>query len=78
MLTGHTRPTGGQACIGACDVLTDFGHNKPDINLVFENQNLYERLTSRDNLLLFAELYGQPAVRVMRLRVWRSGIVTNL
>ncbi len=63
MLTGRTRPTSGQARIVGHDVLTDFERIKPDINLVFEEQNLYERLSGRDNLRLFAELYDQPAAR---------------
>lgn len=67
MLTGRTRPTRGQARIGGRDVLTDFDNIKPDINLVFEDQNLYERLSGRDNLLLFADLYGQPATRADEL-----------
>ncbi len=63
MLTGRTRPTRGQARIAGYDVLRDFDRIKPQINLVFEEQNLYERLTGRGNLQLFAELYGQAATR---------------
>ena len=40
---------------------------KPLINLVFEEQNLYERLTGRENLQLFAELYDVPRARVDEL-----------
>jgi ABC-2 type transport system ATP-binding protein len=61
MLTGRTRPTSGQARVLGYDVSTEFDHIKPSINLVFEEQNLYERLTGRDNLYLFAELYGASA-----------------
>lgn len=63
MLTGRTRPTRGQARIAGYDVVVDFDQIKPFINLVFEDQNLYERLSGRDNLRLFAALYGQPASR---------------
>jgi ABC-2 type transport system ATP-binding protein len=63
MLTGRTRPTRGQARIAGYDVVDDFDHIKPEINLVFEDQNLYERLSGRDNLRIFAELYGQPSSR---------------
>ena len=63
MLTGRTRPTRGQARIAGYDVLADFNQIKPLINLVFEDQNLYERLSGRDNLRLFTALYGQPASR---------------
>jgi ABC-2 type transport system ATP-binding protein len=67
MLTGRTRPTRGRARLLGYDVLTDFDRIKPDINLVFDDQNLYERLSGRDNLLLFAELYRQPAARADEL-----------
>jgi len=40
---------------------------KPLINLVFEEQNLYERQTGRENLELFAKLYGAPSARVPEL-----------
>ena len=63
MLTGRTRPSRGHACIAGYDVVSDFDRVKPQINLVFEEQNLYERLTGRDNLLLFAELYEQSTTR---------------
>jgi ABC-2 type transport system ATP-binding protein len=55
MLTGRTRPTSGRAYIAGYDVVGDFDHIKPEINLVFEDQNLYERLSGRDNLRIFAE-----------------------
>lgn len=61
MLTGRTRPTAGGARIAGYDVLSDLDHVKPLINLVFEDQNLYERLSGRDNLRLFAELYGRSS-----------------
>lgn len=63
MLTGRTRPSKGQAHVAGYDIVSDFARIKPLINLVFEDQNLYERLTGRDNLRLFAELYGQSASR---------------
>ncbi len=61
MLTGRTRPTAGQARVAGLDVAAERERVKPLINLVFEDQNLYERLSGRDNLRLFAELYGAPA-----------------
>jgi ABC-2 type transport system ATP-binding protein len=58
MLTGRTRPTSGCASIAGLDVVRDLDQLKPIINLVFEDANLYERLTGWDNLAVFARLYG--------------------
>ena len=67
MLTGRTRPTAGTARIAGLDAVEDIVRIKPLINLVFEEQNLYERLTGRDNLEVFADLYGAPRSRVDEL-----------
>ena len=64
MLTGRTRPTSGTATIAGHDVVTDLAQIKPIINLVFEEPNLYERLTGWDNLAMFARLYDAPLARV--------------
>src|SRR5262245_482325 len=45
VLTGRTRPTHGEARVAGLDVVADRDKIKPLINLVFEEQNLYERLT---------------------------------
>jgi ABC-2 type transport system ATP-binding protein len=67
MLTGRARPTSGRALIAAHDVVRERERVKPLINLVFEEQNLYERQTGRENLQLFAKLYGAPPTRVAEL-----------
>jgi ABC-2 type transport system ATP-binding protein len=67
MLTGRTKPTSGEARVLGFDVVTDLDRFKPLINLVFEDQNLYERLTGRDNLAMFADLYRAPTARVAEL-----------
>ena len=67
MLTGRARPTSGTARVCGCDVVHERERMKPLINLVFEEQNLYERLSGRENLQLFAELYGLPKSRVEEL-----------
>src|SRR5215212_2232278 len=56
VLTGRTRPTGGAARIAGYDVAAERDRIKPLINLVFEDQNLYERMSGRENLRLFADL----------------------
>ena len=67
MLTGRARPTSGRALIAGHDVVHERERVKPLINLVFEEQNLYERQTGRENLELFAKLYGAPSARVLEL-----------
>ncbi|HEU5288761.1 MAG TPA: ABC transporter ATP-binding protein, partial [Candidatus Limnocylindria bacterium] len=67
MLTGRARPTSGTATVAGYDVVRQRDRIKPVINAVFEDPNLYERLGGRDNLRLFAELYGAPAARADEL-----------
>jgi ABC-2 type transport system ATP-binding protein len=67
MLTGRTRPTSGRASIAGLDVVRDLDQVKPIINLVFEDANLYERLTGWDNLAVFARLYGVDTSRADEL-----------
>jgi len=67
MLTGRARPTNGRALIAGLDVVHERERVKPLINLVFEEQNLYERQSGRENLDLFAKLYGAPPARVPEL-----------
>jgi len=67
MLTGRARPTSGKAGVCGYDVVHERHRMKPLINLVFEDQNLYLRLTGRENLQLFADLYRVPSARVDEL-----------
>jgi ABC-2 type transport system ATP-binding protein len=67
VLTGRARPTSGRARVAGLDVVQDRARLKPMINLVFEDQNLYERLSGRANLDLFATLYAVPEDRVETL-----------
>jgi len=67
VLTGRARPTSGHARIAGHDVVHEREHVKPLINLVFEEQNLYERQTGRENLELFAKLHRAPSARVPAL-----------
>jgi len=64
MLTGQLRPTAGMARVAGCDVVEQRQQLKPQIGVVFEHQNIYERLSARDNLLFAARLYGVPKTRV--------------
>jgi len=58
MLTGQLRPTDGSAKVMGCDVVEERQSLKPQIGVVWEYQNLYERLSAVDNLLFSARLYG--------------------
>ncbi|MFZ5915407.1 MAG: ABC transporter ATP-binding protein [Chloroflexota bacterium] len=64
MLTGQLRPTSGAARVAGCDVVNERQALKPQIGVVFEYQNLYERLSARDNLVFAARLYGVGKARV--------------
>ena len=58
VLTGRSRPTSGAVRVLGHALPAERDRIKPLVNLVFEDQNLYERLTGRENLRLFARLYG--------------------
>ena len=64
MLTGQLRPTEGTARVMGCDVVEDRQQLKPQIGVVFDSQNVYERLSARDNLLFTARLYGVNKRRI--------------
>jgi ABC-2 type transport system ATP-binding protein len=67
VLTGQLRPTSGGAQVAGFDVVHERQQLKPSIGVVFEHQNLYERLSARDNLVFAARLYGVPRGRVDRV-----------
>jgi len=64
MLTGQLRPSSGTAQVMGYDVVEDRQQLKPCIGVVFDNQNIYARLSARDNLRFFARLYRIPTARV--------------
>lgn len=64
MLSGQLLPTSGQARVAGCDVITEQGRLRPLIGVVSEHQNLYERMSGRENLEFAARLYGQNFQRV--------------
>jgi ABC-2 type transport system ATP-binding protein len=67
ILTCRIRPSGGTATVAGFDCVAQPDRIKPRINLVSQDQNLYERMSGRDNLAFFASLYGAPAARVAEL-----------
>jgi ABC-2 type transport system ATP-binding protein len=64
MLTGQLRPTEGKAQVMGCDVVQNRESLKPQIGVVFESQNLYERLSGHDNLQFYARLFRVKKERV--------------
>ena len=64
ILTGQLLPSGGQAWVAGYDVVRQSEQIKTCIGVVFEHPNLYERMSARDNLAFYAQLYGVRAQRV--------------
>lgn len=64
MLTGQIQPTSGNAIVAGCDTVKDLAQLKERIGVVFESQNLYERLSARLNLEFSCWLYKLPTSRV--------------
>jgi ABC-2 type transport system ATP-binding protein len=60
LLTGQIDPSGGSAQVAGCDVVQDRERLKGLIGVVFEDQNLYDRLSGRDNLRFTCWLYNLP------------------
>jgi len=64
MLTGQLIPSSGQATVAGFDIESERVNVKPKIGVIFEFQNLYERLSARDNLNFMRQLYGVDQARV--------------
>ncbi len=58
MLTGQLRPKEGRAIVLGLDVARYPKQVQAQIGVCFEFTNLYEQMTGRDNLILFARLFG--------------------
>jgi ABC-2 type transport system ATP-binding protein len=58
------RPTSGGARVAGYDVVTERTELKRQIGVVFEYQNLYERMSAIENLNFIADLYGISRRRV--------------
>jgi len=64
MLTGQIDPSAGRATVAGCDIVRDHARLKERIGVVFEDQNLYERLSARLNLEFSCWLYDLPKQRI--------------
>ena len=59
MLSGQLLPTSGRGRVAGCDIVTQQPQLRPLIGVVSEHQNLYERMSGRENLEFAASLYCQ-------------------
>jgi ABC-2 type transport system ATP-binding protein len=64
MLSGQIDPSRGRALVAGHDVVKQRQRLKRHIGVVFEDQNLYERLSARQNLAFSCWLYGLPEKRI--------------
>ncbi|HVU68390.1 MAG TPA: ABC transporter ATP-binding protein [Ktedonobacteraceae bacterium] len=64
MLTGQIIPSSGSATVAGCDVVRNHQQLKERIGVVAEEQNVYERLSARNNLRFNCWLYNLPESRV--------------
>ncbi|MCB9134871.1 MAG: ABC transporter ATP-binding protein [Anaerolineales bacterium] len=64
ILTGQLRPTSGRAWVMGYDVVEQRDLVKSSFGVVFEYPNLYERMSARDNLSFYAQLYGVKKERM--------------
>jgi ABC-2 type transport system ATP-binding protein len=64
LLTGQIHPTSGRASVSGFDIVHQRQQLKRCIGVVFEEQNLYERFSGRENLAFSASLYGVDSKRV--------------
>ena len=64
MLSGQLPPSSGHGRVAGCDVVNEQQRLKPLIGVVSEHQNLYERMSGRENLEFAARLYSQKMQRV--------------
>lgn len=60
VINGILAPTSGSARVMGMDATTQGSEVRKKTGVLTETPSLYERLTARDNLTLFATLYGVP------------------
>jgi ABC-2 type transport system ATP-binding protein len=64
LLTGQTRPTAGTVRVAGTDPALERRRLAQALGILPAENGLYGRLSVRQNLAFFAELYGLPAARV--------------
>ncbi len=58
ILTGLSQPTSGSGMVAGCDIVTEYEQIKKHIGYMSQKFSLYEDLTVRENIRLFAGIYG--------------------
>ena len=58
ILTGLNQPTSGSGKVASCDIVTEYEQIKKHIGYMSQKFALYEDLTVRENIRLFAGIYG--------------------
>jgi ABC-2 type transport system ATP-binding protein len=64
ILTGQIAPDEGSARVAGLDPTRDAALLRSRIGVLFDTQNLYPRLSVRENLILFRAIYGVAMARV--------------
>lgn len=67
MLTGQLRPATGKAMVLGQDITRHTKEIQAQIGVCFETTNLYEQMSGRENLTLFADLFGVSGFDADRL-----------
>ena len=62
MLTGQATPKSGRAQVLGVDVTADDPEMQAQIGVCFEEKNLYDTMSARENLRFFASLFGIKSV----------------
>ncbi len=66
ILTGLNKPTSGSGRVAGCDILTQYEQIKSHIGYMSQKFSLYEDLTVRENIRLFAGIYGMSDSDIRR------------
>jgi ABC-2 type transport system ATP-binding protein len=67
MLTGQLQPSSGRGEVAGFDIVQQRSQIHPLIGVVFEQQNLYPKMSGLENLRFFADLFGVPLLRADEL-----------
>ncbi len=66
ILTGLNKPTSGEGRVAGCDIVTDYEQIKKHIGYMSQKFALYEDLTVKENIRLFAGIYGMKSSDIKR------------